>query len=448
MFYESDTIELKERYTQTLTRELVSFLNTNGGQIYIGITDYGKVVGVSDEQLDETQRMVSDCITNQIEPNPQSEIKSELIFIEGKRIILISVNKGFKSIYCIKKYGFSSKGCLVRIGTTCKEMSPEEIEYRYKNTFIDNDYILKAPAKYFPLSFEMMKILLVSKGLHINHTSFDVTYNLKRIDGSYNLLAELLSDKNSIPLIFVKFLGSNKATISQRSDYGDQSILLGYQKLKDRLIAENICKTNTTVRPRIDEYLYDMDCVNEALVNAIVHNDWTISEPLVSFYNDRIEITSHGGMPKDMSKTEFFNGVSNPRNSVLMRIFLKLGIVEHTGHGIPMIVEKYGREAFDIHDSYINVIIPFNKNVMETMNQIGKNDGKNDGKNLINEELTENEKRILLELINNPSVPYDQLVIDLKISRRTVSRVFVSLVEKGYIERIGTNKKGYWKIIK
>ena len=63
------------------------------------------------------------------------------------------------------------------------------------------------------------------------------------------------------------------------------------------------------------------------------------------------------------------------------------------------------------------------------------------GKNLINEELTENEKRILLELINNPSVPYDQLVIDLKISRRTVSRVFVSLVEKGYIERIGTNKK-------
>lgn len=66
---------------------------------------------------------------------------------------------------------------------------------------------------------------------------------------------------------------------------------------------------------------------------------------------------------------------------------------------------------------------------------------KNDGKNLINEELTENEKRILLELINNPSVPYDQLVIDLKISRRTVSRVFISLVEKGYIERIGTNKK-------
>ena len=110
--------------------------------------------------------------------------------------------------------------------------------------------------------------------------------------------------------------------------------------------------------------------------------------------------------------------------------------------------EKYGKEAFDIHNSYINVIIPFNKKVMESISKIGKNNGKNNGKNLNTEELTENEKRILLELLDNPSVPYDYLVKKLKISRRTVSRVFVSLVKKEYIERIGTNKKGYWKVIK
>lgn len=126
-----------------------------------------------------------------------------------------------------------------------------------------------------------------------------------------------------------------------------------------------------------------------------------------------------------------------------MHIFLKLGIVEHTGHGIPVFVEKYGREVFDIHDSSVNVIIPFNKKVMETMHQFGKNDGEN----LINEKLTENERRILLELINNPSAPYNQLVIDLKISCWTVSRVFASLVEKGFIERIGTNKMDIGKSI-
>ena len=325
-------------------------------------------------------------------------------------------------------------------------MSSFEIEYRYQNNFIDDDYILKAPSHYSPLSFDMMKILLTSRGYHINQKAFESNFSLVMKNGEYNLMAELLSDKNMIPLIFVKFRGNTKASISQRNDYGDQSILLGLQRLKDRLIAENICVTDTTVRPRIDEYLYDIDCVNEALVNAFVHNDWTISEPLVSFYNDRLEITSHGGIPKEITEKDFFNGVSHPRNSVLMRIFLKLGIVEHTGHGIPKIIEKYGKKAFDIHDTYINVIIPFNKKVTDTM-MSNKNTATNEEKDF-SEELNDNEKRILLELINNPNVSYDTLVIELGISRRTISRTFVSLVEKGYIERIGTNKKGYWKIVK
>ena len=112
-------------------------------------------------------------------------------------------------------------------------------------------------------------------------------------------------------------------------------------------------------------------------------------------------------------------------------------------------------QAFDIHDTYINVVIPFNKDIVSQMldgknngKNNGKNDGKNDGKNLFNNDLTENEKRVLLELINNPSIPCDTLVVELKISRRTVSRVFETLVKKGYIQRVGTNKKGYWKVIK
>ena len=100
--------------------------------------------------------------------------------------------------------------------------------------------------------------------------------------------------------------------------------------------AEDVFKKN-------QNSVVELKSQTEALLNAIVHNDWTISEPLVSFCSDRIEITSHGGIPREITKNDFFNGVSHPRNSVLMRIFLKLGIVEHTGHGIPKIIEKYGK---------------------------------------------------------------------------------------------------------
>ncbi len=449
MYLQSETIELKEKYTDAMIRDIVAFLNTDGGDIYIGVSNDGDVIGVSDTSLGEIQKKLFDCVTSQIEPNPQNEISISLFFEENKNIIKVSVGKGFKPLYCIKKYGFSSKGCLVRIGTTCKEMSSTEIDYRYQQSFIDDDYILKAPFYYSPLSFDMLKILLTSKGYHVNNSSFETNFSLKREDGSYNLMGEILSDKNMVPIIFVKFKGTNKAAISQRSDYGNQSIVLGLQRLKDRLVAENICVTNTTVRPRIDEYLYDMDCVNEALVNAFVHNDWTISEPLVSFFDDRIEITSHGGLPRGISLNDFYHGVSHPRNTVLMRLFLKLGIVEHTGHGVPKIIEKYGKDVFDIHDTYVNVIIPFNNKVLESMG-VNKDKEQDKKKTIITADdiLTVNEKKILLELVNNPMVPYDTLVKELKISRRTVSRVFSSLTEKGYIERIGNNKTGYWKVIR
>ena len=445
-YIESETVELKARYTDTFARELVSFLNAEGGIIYIGIQNDGTVIGV--DNIDNTLKNISDCITDQIEPSPRGEVVSEIIHEENRSIIAVNVKKGIKPLYCIKKYGFSSKGCLVRIGTTCKEMSLEEIQFRYKSQFINEDYMLLAPSKYAPLSFNMMKILLTSRGFHINENSFEASFNLRRNDGTYNLLAEILADQNMLPLIFVKFAGINKASISHRSDYGGQSLLLGYQKMKDRLIAENICKTDTTVRPRIDEYLYDIDCANEALVNMFVHNDWTITEPQVSFYSDRVVFTSHGGIPHGMTEEEFYSGVSRPRNAVLMRVFLNLGIVEHTGHGIPMIVEKYGREAFDIHQNYIDVTLPFSQAVLASVPQIGTDDGTDDKGIRLNEDLSGTEKKLILELIKNPKYTYNQLASEIGISRRTVSRTVASLVEKKYIERIGNHKSGFWKIIR
>lgn len=445
-YIESETVELKAKYTDTFARELVSFLNAEGGIIYIGIQNDGTVIGV--DNIDNTLKKISDCITDQIEPSPRGEVISEIIHEENRSIIAVNVKKGIKPLYCIKKYGFSSKGCLVRIGTTCKEMSSEEIQFRYKSQFINEDYMLLAPSKYAPLSFNMMKILLTSRGFRINENSFEASFNLRRNDGTYNLLAEILADQNMVPLIFVKFAGINKASISHRSDYGGQSLLLGYQKMKDRLIAENICKTDTTVRPRIDEYLYDIDCANEALVNIFVHNDWIITEPQVSFYSDRIVFTSHGGIPHGMTEEEFYSGVSRPRNVVLMRVFLNLGIVEHTGHGIPMIVEKYGREAFDIHQNYIDVTLPFNQAVLASVPQIGTDDGTDDKGIRLNEDLSDTEKKLILELIKNPKYTYNQLASEIGISRRTVSRTVASLVEKNYIERVGNHKSGFWKIIR
>ena len=303
IYLESESMELKEKYSDSIIREIISFLNTDGGTLIVGIKDDGTIVGV--EKLDETLRKISDIITMQIEPNPQDEVMSEVRFDEGKALIVLNILKGRRNIYCQKKYGFSSAGCTIRIGTTCREMTPEQIKIRYEQNFIDNEYMLKKRSNLAELSFRELKIYYTEKGYHVsNNGSFEQNLNLRMQDGTYNLLAELLADRNNIPFMFVKFLGRNKAAISERNDYGYGCLLTTYTKVKNKLIAENTCLSNTTVRPRIDKYLYDIDCVNEAVLNALVHNDWTITEPQISMFDNRIEILSHGGLPKGMTEFE------------------------------------------------------------------------------------------------------------------------------------------------
>ena len=108
-YYESESTELKAGYTDTVVREIVSFLNTEGGVIYIGIEDDGTVIGI--ENVEGVLRQVSDCITDQIEPKPIGEVISAVILEDNLPIVVVNVKKGIKPLYCIKKYGFSSKGC-------------------------------------------------------------------------------------------------------------------------------------------------------------------------------------------------------------------------------------------------------------------------------------------------------------------------------------------------
>ena len=161
-YIESETLELKEKYTDVICKEIVSFLNATGGTIVIGVKDDGTVVGV--DKIDETFKKISEIITTQIEPNPQDEVSSELRFEDGKTLIVVNVSKGIQHIYCQKKYGFSSVGCTIRVGTTCREMTSEQIRIRYENKFVDSEYMLKKRATMSDLSFKELKIYYSEKG--------------------------------------------------------------------------------------------------------------------------------------------------------------------------------------------------------------------------------------------------------------------------------------------
>jgi predicted HTH transcriptional regulator len=132
------------------------------------------------------------------------------------------------------------------------------------------------------------------------------------------------------------------------------------QQLLDKVELENKTYTRITGKAQRDERrLWNARAVREAVINAIVHNDYTTgAAPKVEFFDDRIEITSLGGLVQGMTQEEFFTGLSKPRNQELMRVFRDLDIVEHLGSGIPRILEAYGKECFIFSENFLRMVFP------------------------------------------------------------------------------------------
>lgn len=116
---------------------------------------------------------------------------------------------------------------------------------------------------------------------------------------------------------------------------------------------------------------------------------------------------------------------------------MKLGLIEQSGKGINTIVNHYGEEVFSFKDNYLQVNLPYNKDALTI------NDAQNENVN----EAVNNFEVIIINLIkDNPHITRKELKNITKKSESSIYRTLIKLKEKGVIERIGSDKTGYWKI--
>ena len=145
-YIETENIELKKILNDTFEKEVVAFLNTHDGVIYIGVEDDGKICGVDISSLDNIMKKIADIISTGILPNPQELINVSAKYEEGKYVVETKVKKG-KALYYINRYGRSSKGCYIRVGTSCRSMTEEQINNRYGQTYLANNDITEIESK-------------------------------------------------------------------------------------------------------------------------------------------------------------------------------------------------------------------------------------------------------------------------------------------------------------
>ncbi len=133
------------------------------------------------------------------------------------------------------------------------------------------------------------------------------------------------------------------------------------------------------------------------------------------------------------TEDDFYSGVSHPVNPGLFRIMGQLNIVEQTGHGNLVIVDKYGKNAFTIRENYITVTIPFA--FTPSMKQIDVN------------ELTVTEGKVLMALKDNPTFTIRDISSFCQLSTSRIGDILRVLKERGKLERVGSKKGGYWRVL-
>ncbi|MCK5681137.1 DEAD/DEAH box helicase family protein, partial [bacterium] len=251
----------------------------------------------------------------------------------------------------------TEKGCFLRIGSAAEPMTQEMIDTLY-STRVRNT-IGRMESTRLDLTFAQLKIYYQERGLHLND-QFMKNLELLTPQGKPNYAAYLLADENGVSIQIAKYADGNRVNLIENRDFGRCSLIKAFKNVMERLNVENTISTRIGVPLRQEQPLINGVAMREAVVNAIVHNDYSNGScPKFEFFPDRFEITSVGGLPYGLELEDFFLGHSAPRNKEIMRVFRDLELVEHLGSGVPRILEFYGHETFQISRNFIRLVFPF-----------------------------------------------------------------------------------------
>ena len=359
---ETNRIENKEQLNEDFEQEVIAFLNyKEGGIIYVGINKNGQVVGV--ENTDLTQLQIKDRIKNNIQPSTLGLFDVTVETIDNKEIIKVIISSGTEKPYYLRKKGRTPEGCYIRIGSSKERMTERMIEEMFSRRIKNSLKEIESPRQ--DLTFRQLKIHYEGNGMILND-NFARNLNLLTDEGKYNYNAYLLADENNISIKLVKYLGTSKMELIENQEYGYCCLITATQRILDRLTAENTVYAKIEYNGRKEVEMIDSKALKEAVINAMVHSDYTLTTtPIIELYSDRIEITSGGGLPQGLSQEEFLEGVTAPRNKELIRVFKDVDLIENIGSGVLRILDAYDKSCFKFMDHFLRVSFKYKENPFE-----------------------------------------------------------------------------------
>ena len=266
---ESDKTEYKRELpaADKLEKEVIAFLNTDGGKIYFGIDDNGNTTGIADP--DDLQLKLKDRIKNNISEHALEYCSITVEELNKKHIVVLTVLSGWEKPFYLNKYGMTPKGCFKRVGSSTEPIPVAQIEMIFSKRVRNS--LKNIPSPVVDLTFQQLKIYYQEKGKTLNDRFLD-SLNLTTYDGKPNYAAYLLADENRNSIMFAKYADTTRVDLISNELMGDYCLIKSFERLMDRLTAENITFTKITPRRRIERNLIDKVALREAVLNALIHN--------------------------------------------------------------------------------------------------------------------------------------------------------------------------------
>lgn len=413
---ETKKLEFKSDITNTFLKTVSAFANYEGGQIKFGVDDDGKVIGLKEPV--QSCLDIENKINDTIRPQPQYE----LVVQESDKTVILTVEAGRNKPYTYKSKAYR------RNDTATIEV--DELELTRLILQGKNINYEELPADNQELSFKILE-KRAKQEIGIKSLNKDVlkTLNLYSDSDGYKQAAALLADENEFPGIDIARFGESISIILKRVTFEHESVLEELEKAvriyRDYYQYEEIQGIERKKVEKIPE-----EAFRETIANALIHRTWDVNAQIrVMMFDDRIEISSPGGLPTGISEEEYLKGnVSILRNPILGNVFYRLHIVEILGTGIVRIQEAYKysdkKPIFEIFDNSIKVILPV----------IG------------NADLTEDEKVVYEVLSKTMPKSISEITDMTPFGKSKVITLLKSLARKNYVSVTGNGRGTKYKL--
>lgn len=441
-------IMLEEKRPKSWLKSVSAFANGLGGSLFIGVDNDGIVKG-----LDDIQRVcetISNKIRDYMDPLPEVEMiphKTD----EGMNVLQLKVNAGNYTPYYY--VGDGQRVAFVRIGD---ESVPATAEHMVR-------LVLKGSNKtYDSLITDYRKddnsfIILANEFKKRTeqdwNTKYLLSFGLVTSKGYLTNAGALFSDDCPLwqsRLYCTRWNGKDKSDAINDAEFTGNIIML----LRESM---NFVKSNTRrgweklPDGRKNKPEYAERAVLETMVNHFIHRDYTVmgSEVHLDIYNDRLTVTSPGGMYNGMliQDLDIKDVSSERRNPILANVMAQLDYMEKRGSGLTRICnETKALEGYrdELKPKFKSTPTQFQTIIFASSDT--PNVGEYDG-DMSETKLTERQQKILNLIKESPTITGKQMSEILSVSQRTIERDLSVLQKLDVLKREGKDNDGVWIVI-